>query len=324
MKIFLINSFFNFYFENYLNNSCINDRITNLENNCYISNCYFETKLLINGFGGAIYLVNNFISLLIEYTTFFNCSINSNSDRGGAIYIENEGNSILNMICASNCYTNKSPSWYQFGFISTGKNKINNCFYLSINKCSFSNQIDRRHPICFTYGIQIINNINSSNNIVSYVSGISFFNTTQLNSTFLNIINNTNNGYICIFFWCKSKNYLKFNNIIKNNSPNTYGVIYSAEDSNTEFFNCNMFNNLNTLFYSINSLIIISNCYIYHLNNLKFGNILEISNIKNLTSTFLIYHYSTKYCPAELSILNLSKKFKYELNYFQFLMYLIL
>ena len=241
---------------------------------------------------------------------FFQCSC---TVQGGSIYFfcNNLGTNVeLNNICINYCFSGLN-NWYQFGVIQTHLNSNNNNNFISIINC---NKISNSYCSFRIYNGNInFNNFNSSNNYNKCYSSFSIIFPTKLNSNFCNIINNYVSEYANIQLWENQNNYLSNYNIINNNDV-THGVVTNW--GGIYFINNSIFlNNINTLFFSLNGLLNIINCKIYHpqiysvYSNSNTGSIFTLNNINQLTNTFFINHFFTYKCES-INKFTLKNKFK--------------
>ena len=150
-------------------------------------------------------------------------------------------------------------------------------------------------------------------------SGIRIYYPTQLIGIFCSIINNNVTKNSNIMFQGNNNNLFSFSNIIKNNSPLTYGVITNFVDTYT-ISNCIFYNNKDVLFYVLNGKLNIINSIIEHLTILtsKNSGIISINNITNfLNFTFNINHLNTYYCKINnINYFNFIKKNNFKIIIF--------
>ena len=290
--LFIIYFFNNFFSCNYDLIINFNSRIINLNNCTYIKKCEFSFLSIPTGSGGAIYISSSNLILFIENSIFYYCS--SLLKGGGISFLgSNNCECILYGICGFNCSTNSENyiEGGQFAFIETGKLKKNEIYYLSLSKCSYISTINKVSSIHLQLGNLLINNLNSSNNIVYTFSGITCRYQNLSLIKYCNFKSNFVTYHICLWFRETNVN-ISYNNIIENNSPTTQAVLRNAY-SKVYCNNCIFLNNLNVLFSSeiINDLII-NNCYIYHIGilGINLGNNLNIS-----TQPFQVPNFFNKY-----------------------------
>ena len=182
------------------------------------------SNVLIIGDGGAIYINGNY-KMEINNSVFFYCI--TNNGQGGGIFFNNGLDSIIYKVCVYKCHTN-TGNYYQFAFIRTQNNKLNLLSYISMSNCN-------NETICYTslrllYGIQNITNINCSYNNNIYTC-IHHYYPNVLKNIFSTYYKNTMKDYICIHLEGNSGLLSKLN-IVQNNSPKNYGIIFLTGSSN--------------------------------------------------------------------------------------------
>ena len=175
MHVFLLINYFYYFYNIYsYPNNCSNIKYNSFPNNFYIKNCNFF-NFVSSTEGGVIFCSQVLIKSLISYCVFNSCS--TTSTRGGAISFKcstSSGSSILTFICATNCFTSSCSASYttsqggQFAFIQSSINELNQCYYVSITKCSPNSNIDRFSPLFLIDGNQIIDGLNSSLNYLHF------------------------------------------------------------------------------------------------------------------------------------------------------------
>ena len=279
-----------------------------------ICNCIFSVFYSGVYKGGAIYLNGGYF-LHINETTFYKC-ININ-EAGGAIWVENSLDSYLYRICATYC----KATWYQFAIIQTQSEKKNLIAFMTISKCY--NESIGFTTICLGFGIQNITNSNISHNKNIYISGFAHYSPYYMYTIYSNFFNNTVSEYTCIQFYINSGTVAK-TNIIMNNSPINYGVVFLREG----FYSlneCIFQNNFNMLIFVDSGSLLIENSN-SNQEYLIFGTVINTLNIY-LTNTFLNSYYNSNFCDFQsniISILSLIGLYKYQPKIFQiFLLFVI-
>ena len=130
-------------------------------------------------------------------------------------------------------------------------------------------------------------------------SSLNIIDPNKFNSIFSTIVNNLVSSDSIIYLQNNFNNFLSFYNIINNNCPNiNYGIIYIFQGKYL-LNNSILFNNKNILFFSDSELTVL-NCNINHNDIIFYGNIFKLNNlILDISlNTFLMIHYSTKFCSA--------------------------
>ena len=219
----------------------------------YVYHCFFH-NLHSPTDGGAILYNKRGNSILVERSTFANCS----TDELTAAIKVSGGNSIIAYVCGYECYASKRD-----GFCSVCDDitrTINTVIASSISHCSATQFI-----IYLQLGFIKVNSANSSHNTATSCSALSCLpylieNGFGSDISFCSIVNNTANSQICIemdnTYNTECKNRMKCSNIIQNRKKNIisstgiFNVIQSTvlendepyckinSNSSIEFFNC--------------------------------------------------------------------------------------
>ena len=214
-----------------------NQEIRNLSN-IEINNCYFERTSMLQGNGGVIYCSEISCNLILKNSIFFYCF---SLKFGGAIYFfcnfPNTKVEIIN-VCGNLCFS----EIYQFGYFLVQNNilSLNSINFLSISNCN--NKQIGYSTFTLQYGNISFNNLNSSNNFNILNTGFDIHHSKLLNIIFCTIFNNNVKSYDCIRLEGGFNNSILYSNIIKNNSPRSFGVV-SNFFGNLEISNCIFFNN---------------------------------------------------------------------------------
>ena len=262
-----------------------------------VSDCSFAHFHKIGGNGGAILADSPFVPFInITDSVFFDCT---SSNYGGAIYFETDEIHI-DRVCGFQC----SASYHHFAYFSIGTKALIN--ELSLAACS--NYSKGSCSMSVLYYEHVLTNINNSKCVSEHVSGIKVM--ANLNNKHSLVFctfsdNNVTNG-ICVHLNSAFGNW-SFINFVSNNSPNNYGVVYSQSGpfyiSSAVFYS-----NQNTLFYSP-GMLILSYCYISHLEEISFGNVtLSNNNTFSATSTYGFSLYNTFNCQGVEPTLDITPK----------------
>lgn len=248
--IFLFNNYLDFFNDQYLEIKYNSSKIYLSPILSYwIHFCKFE-----NFTSKAIsILTSNIINFYIENSYFYYCNDNS---VGGAINIINNGGStILNKICSFFCSSN--GNYAGFCYSKTQNNNKNEIYLSSFGFTYLSNG-----PIWFQYGIQKINFINSSYNSGNAYSGLLFDYPNIGNLTFSTILNTSSINYISIGFW-KGNGFIFNSNIFNNyQGLSSYGIIM-VETNFLKIYSSII--NKNSIFLFYGNSIELNNCYIQNL-----------------------------------------------------------
>ena len=309
--------FLKFYFLDYFNNypylnQCFNIRNSSIKGEYfYLNNCFFK-NFFVNGRGSVFYAVSINTTFILKNCLFSNCI---STERGGAFFLQFVNHIFLNKICGYRCYST-SNFYGNFFYTWTSNISRHEISFLSITQCS---NISNNCVSSFLVyeGHQIGNNINSSYNKTPNASGFFTVISRSLLLSYSNFIGNDNNHYSTTIFNNFNSAILNKINFISN-SPSNY-IIYSISvDISLKINECYFNNNLGILFYSQYQSLEISNCFIYHLNNLNLTNHILINNNYNSNLTINIKHFNTYYCLTSYyysSILKKKKKFQLILIY---------
>jgi len=246
-----------------------------------ISNCFFSRSLQYSGDGGIIYVNSGSYSLFVSDSAFHYCYCTAN---GGAIYFSSLKSS-LTMICAHMCYAVSS----NFARIQASSN--NYIEYLTMASC-FNTTVGEFVLLAFS-GDQKLDRINSSMNFARMASGITIHAPDKFSSSFCSFSNNVVYSNICLYLSCLIGT-ISFANIVSNNSPSGYGVVYVYGGSPT-VNNSVFYSNQNNLFYLQSGSFDLFNNYISHTGYTSSHN----NNCPTRTQTYQIQYYKTIYCHAD-------------------------
>ena len=309
----------------------LNNQRTYSNININLINCYFQRTTIFIGentdvyskSGSIIFCYNSNSFLNINECIFYNCGC---SGYGGAIFFygsESNLGSIINKICAYNCFTNL---FGQFCYISVkdNTNYKNNFNFSSILKCN-NNISFGYQSIRLRNGDQEINSINLTFNECLQTSGILFEASNKLIFQYSTIFNNSvKNSHILHFETYASINIISNCNIINNFSPSK-GVCYCI-GNNYYFQYCYFNNNFNQIFFVFSYTVYLENSIIIHFLNPIFsgsGNSIttfsnSIFNINTNIPKISLNHLNTFFCLTYNTNINLfSFQFFYKKYLFQ-------
>jgi len=276
-------SYHSIFFRSY---GCVKERVSSERsysgNSVNISDCFFNRTSAFASEGGVIYLSGGDYYMEVSFCTFYYCL----STNGGAIYFYSM-NSNLKMICAKSCSSSYNN---HFALIRASQN--NAVDHMSISNCSFLTE--GHHSFHLFNGIISIRNYNSSMNNAYLGSGLAVWSPSSFSfsySTFSN--NNVSNG-VCIYF-SNNNGIMSFSNIIQNNSPMIYGVVFI--DGGTPSILYSIFKmNKNTLFYISSGSLSLSHSFINHTGYTTSGN----NNSLTDQQTYQINFYNSHYCMTDI------------------------
>ena len=215
--------------------------------NIEITDCFFYRTTTYSGHGGIIYCNDAVINMVVKDCIFFECSVNS---QGGAIYYYCNhlgSHSKLERVCGNKCSCGSNQQ-NNFAYIQLYDSISSNNFvsYVSVTKCNIiDNGISSFRLQC---GNMSVSNYNSTFNTNKQYSGINLFKPSQLIANYCTFFNNIVSNSVCICFTYLTNNILSYSNIINNNSPSNYGVVYVGSGT-YKVENFIFSDNKNTLFY---------------------------------------------------------------------------
>ena len=189
--------------------------------------------------------------------------------------------SYLRMICANSCSCGADYSGHFSYLIASQMNQVE---YLSVSNCS--NTTSGYCPIRLDFGDQRVDNTNSSMNNAERVSGIWIESPSSVTSSYCTFSNNKVSFSICIYFYSTSGTIsMSYANIVHNNSPSQYGVVFVNGAGSKMMMYCIFKNNQNTLFCVNQGSLEVSHSFIDHSGTLSYGAV-STSNYNSFTNTF--------------------------------------
>jgi len=264
--------------------------------NINISNCFFSRSSAYSGNGGVINVNGGSYSMNLNYSMFYNCVCTS---WGGAIYFYSL-NSYLRMICANRCIAS-SKSHFAYLIAS----QVNQVVYLSVSNCSHTTS--GYYSIIVYTGNQRFDNTNSSMNNAHTYSSIFIRIPSSFTSSHCSFSNNKAYSSICIYFLSSSGAIsMSYANIVHNNSPSSYGVIYILGSVSPKMMYCIFQNNQDYLFCVAQGSLEISHSFIDHSSE-SFSTSIAISIATNNSMTNMITYpiqfYNSFHCIADIPLL---------------------
>ena len=210
----------------------------------YIYNCFYHDLTALDG--GAIFFSSSGSRLLVEKSSFLNCSATRYT---ASIRIE-QGNSIIAYACSQYGYAENFDGFYSVA--NQEENRFIDYFFdSSISYCKTSGSytaalfcgniqmksvnLSENHAKSFSTILLRPNKVNENSNLGSDVKYCSFFNNTAQSNYCLGTSNAYNQS---------SKHKIQNSNIIENHVNNT---IYS--EGETTFYHCSILNNGNSCFF---------------------------------------------------------------------------
>ena len=175
------------------------------------------------------------------------------------------------MICANSC----SASEKHFAYLSASQ--VNQVEYLSVSNCSHTTS--GYYSIRLQSGNQKVDNTNSSMNNAIQVSGIGISSPSSFTSSHCTFSNNKVSFSKYIFFYSTSGTIsMSYANIVHNNSPIIYGVVYVQGAGSRKMMYCIFKNNQNTLFCVWEGSLEVSHSFIEHSGSFSTRTAVPTSN----------------------------------------------
>ena len=208
------------------------------------------------------------------------------------------------MICSHRC----KSSYRHFAYLYTSG--INHVGFLSISSCShLSNGF---HSFSMDYGDQTIVNSNSSLNIAQGCSGIVTETPNSFLCKFCSFSNNRVSGSICICL-SRSSGEITFTNIVNNNSPSDYGVLFVYGSFLATY--CVFEMNQHILFW-VHGYFEISHSFISHSGLISTSSsvVTDSNNTFTKAQTYQIQFFHSKFCNADNKISKVHVPFTFQRN----------
>jgi len=262
--------------------------------NINISYCSFSRYSSYSGDGGVIHLYGSY-SMNANYTMFYNCVC---SQSGGAIHLSSS-NSFLRMICAYRCSCG-AEFLNHFAYLKASQ--MNNVDYLSVAYCSHTTS--GYYPINLYTGNQSFSNTNSSMNNAIAISGINVNYPSSFTSSHCTFSNNKVSENRCIHFYSTSGTIsMSYANIVQNNSPSQYGVVYAEGAGSKKMLYCIFQNNTNYLFCVHSGSLEVSHSFMNHSSS-SFSRSAAVSTENNNSftniMTYQIQFFNSHHCNTDV------------------------
>ena len=261
-------------------------------NNINISNCFFSRTLISSGNGGIAFISGGSFSMNIQYSMFYSCSC---SGDGGAIHFSSS-NSCLKSICANTC----SGDYYQFAYLRASH--VNQGEYLSISNCSHT-PAGYVSIYLFT-GNQRVDNTNSSMNKDIQVSGIHISSPSLFTSIYCTFSNNNVSKFNCIYFYSELGTItMSFANIVHNNSPSRFGIVFVNGVGSKHMIYCIFHKNHDYLFCEYGGSLEVSHSIIDHSSSSYFISttvLIDINNSFTYRVTYHIQFFNSLHCNTDI------------------------
>jgi len=276
---------------------CVNENISQgrsySQMSLNINDCFFNRFAEFFGSGGVIYVSSGSYSMMATSLMFYNCS---SSNNGGAIIFISETVS-MKMVCAFKCNTVNEN---HFALLRTQlENQVE---YFSISQCS--PQELGQYSISLLYGMQRVDNVNSSLNNCDLASGIYISSPSSFSSIYCTFSNNKCFRGICIYFNTNNGG-MSYANVFHNVGP-LFGIVYIYRGSP---FLTNMIFNQNTitLFYIHTGSLNVSDSIIYHVGSFSSAttvitsnnNTINTSETFQIVQSYQIHFFNSYYCHAD-------------------------
>jgi len=261
-----------------------------------INYCSFNrmTQYLDNG--GVIYIADGSYSMSLSNSMFYNCS---SSGHGGAIFF-NSTYSTIQRICANRCSARADANHFgHFAYLKA--TQINQVLFLSISFCTHIKSGEC--PIYLLSGSQKVDNTNSSMNNAAYNSAIGFCAPSSFTSTHCTFSNNNVSRWVCLYFF-QNSGTMSYANIVSNNSPDGYGVVYLSGGGSPKLYYCVFDMNENTLFNVVNGSLEVSHSFIALTGALSVSTAVSIANNNSFSKrqTYQIQFFNSYYCNTDIPI----------------------
>jgi len=277
-----------------------------VEKSINISFCFFSRYLEYSGHGGVIYVSASSYSMNINYSMFYNCAC---SNYGGGIHFISS-NSCLKMLCAKGC------SAFNRHFAYLIASQMNQVEYLSVSNCSHTTS--GYESIGLSSGHQRVDNTNSSMNNAIQGSGTYLSNPSSFTSLHCTFSNNKVSDCICLLFSSTSGTIsMSYANIVHNNSPTQYGVIYVTGAGSRKLMFCIFQNNQNYLFCIFEGSLEVSHSFIDHSGSFSTSTPFTTSNNNSFTNriTYQIQFFNSLHCNADIPLIEPKQKITYNPEY---------
>ena len=264
------------------------------ETNISLYDCFFSRFSTYSGYGGVIYVSTSSNSMTIDSSMFYQCSC---SYWGGAIYFLS-AHSYIRMTCSNGCF---ASSMHFARFQVSESSQIE---YLSVTNCSYTSS--GVYSFLLVSAAQILDNTNSSMNKAEYQSGFGISDPSSFTSSHCtfsnNIVANSRNIYI---YTSTSSVLISYANIIQNNSPSQYGVLYFDNSGSKKMKYCVFQNNQDYLFCVKSGSLEVSHSFIDHSSQLSRSFAITTINIsKSGFSSYPIPYFNSHYCNADVAFPN--------------------
>ena len=277
----------------------------NIEKNQPIdSGIYIKNSRYTDLYGGTLYFSSEqLISVLIELSTFMNCS--STSSGAGVYFLCTSGAIVLYKICAYSCFLASTNSG-QFAYLYTGSTNNNSIIFLNVQKCAPSyGSYNREFPLVMYYGNQIVSNNNFSYNFVYKFDLIGLYYMSSLSGQFNTFIyNQASNQYGSYFYSGSGTTMLSRSNFLINYQND--GLIYISSFCSFIMDECIFIDNHHFLYYCPSSYdyMTFKNCWIKNPFSIYSGPYYPayfgLTSTSGLTETYSITHFITNYCEPKL------------------------
>jgi len=276
---------------------CVNEHIDHVRSytdvNINIDFCFFSRLRFYPGAGGVIYVNGASYSMYINNSMFFNCTSPGN---GGAIFFASLV-SCLRRVCVHRCYTTAA---YHFAHIEASQENLLD--YLSVSYCSYCTT--GTYSTYLFKGNTRVDSINSSMNHAGANSGLCISTPTSFTSSHCTFSNNQVTDHMCINFYSDSGTVSwLYTNVVHNNSPSGYGVVYTYGPGIKKMMYCIFQSNQNYLFSMASGSLEVSHSFIDHQSSI-FSTFIGISTALNNSfierMTYQLQFFNSLYCNTDI------------------------
>jgi len=248
-----------------------------------ISFCSFK-HINSNSYGGVVNCQTSGMTITCNQCNFVYCGT---SGQGGVFYVITK-EIFFDKMCGSHCY---AQSQCHFAYLSSSvKLSLD---YLSIQQCYNNSQQSTWYNLYIVNGQHVLQNTNSSKNIVYMTSSFLIEYETGLQSTHNTFASNAASFYTCVYFYGGSGTRNLDHSIFHNNSvpSSTYGVVLlsgsAIEISNTQFSS-----NSYTLLYVYSGTLTITSCQFQHDYPLTQGSVIgSIVTTASIADNYIFIHH---------------------------------
>jgi len=155
---------------------------------------------------------------------------------------------------------------------------------------------------------QRVDNTNSSMNNGNIGSGILISSPSSITSSHCTFSNNKVFNCVCIYLpFCSGTNSMSYANIVHNNSPSQFGVVFTDGSGSGKMMNCIIQENQNYLFCEKSGSLEVSHSFIDHSSS-SFSRSTAVSNTTNNSmtnrNTYQIQFFNSLHCLTDIHLMD--------------------